>query len=208
MGLARSSSVKPVPLSIARAPARSGPSVRAALMRFAGSDGRLYGSLVTVRELLSARREGEGRRPPGSAAASSATHASTASSRAQTTTVGPEPEIVAPSAPGGRSPRTSARSGAFAARCGSCRRSSRASAKSSADPVASAAPSSAARAVVNDASAWSTCSGSAARAAAVETVASGTSAIGTAGGPSASRATRPSQVRQTPPASAAARLSA
>src|SRR5688572_27702677 len=66
MGLARSASVKPVPLSIARAPARSGPSVRAALTRFAGSDGVLYGSLVTVRELLSARRAGVARRHPGS----------------------------------------------------------------------------------------------------------------------------------------------
>ena len=40
MGFARSSSVKPVPLSIERAPARSGPSVSAALCRFAGSVGR------------------------------------------------------------------------------------------------------------------------------------------------------------------------
>ena len=39
IGFARSSSVKPAPFSIARAPARSGPSVRAALWRFAGSDG-------------------------------------------------------------------------------------------------------------------------------------------------------------------------
>ena len=43
IGFARSSSVKPVPFSIARAPARSGPSVRAALRRFAGSDGVSYG---------------------------------------------------------------------------------------------------------------------------------------------------------------------
>src|SRR6476469_8875504 len=43
-GLARSSSVKPVPLSIARAGARSGPSVMAALWRFAGSEGP-YGSV-------------------------------------------------------------------------------------------------------------------------------------------------------------------
>jgi len=39
-GLARSSSVKPTALSIARAPARSGPSVSAAECRFAGSEGR------------------------------------------------------------------------------------------------------------------------------------------------------------------------
>ena len=39
-GLARSSSVKPTAFSIARAPARSGPSVSAALCRFAGSEGR------------------------------------------------------------------------------------------------------------------------------------------------------------------------
>ena len=38
-GFARSSSVKPIALSIARAPARSGPSVRAAEWRLAGSDG-------------------------------------------------------------------------------------------------------------------------------------------------------------------------
>jgi hypothetical protein len=40
-GRARSSSVKPTPFSIARAGARSGPSVRAALCRFAGSDSRV-----------------------------------------------------------------------------------------------------------------------------------------------------------------------
>jgi len=39
IGLARSSSVNPVPFSIARAPARSGPSVSCALTRFAGSEG-------------------------------------------------------------------------------------------------------------------------------------------------------------------------
>ena len=39
MGLARSSSVNPVPFSIARAGARSGPSVMAALCRLAGSLG-------------------------------------------------------------------------------------------------------------------------------------------------------------------------
>src|SRR3954470_24606891 len=45
-GFARSSSVKPVPFSIARAAARSGPSVRAALRRLAGSLGRSYGLLT------------------------------------------------------------------------------------------------------------------------------------------------------------------
>ncbi len=39
-GFARSSSVNPTALSIARAAARSGPSVRAAEWRFAGSVGR------------------------------------------------------------------------------------------------------------------------------------------------------------------------
>jgi hypothetical protein len=39
-GRARSSSVRPIPFSIARAGARSGPSVSAALRRLAGSDGR------------------------------------------------------------------------------------------------------------------------------------------------------------------------
>src|ERR671910_888609 len=43
-GRARSSSVKPVPFSIARAGARSAPSVSAALCRLAGSVGRSYGS--------------------------------------------------------------------------------------------------------------------------------------------------------------------
>src|SRR4051794_30322289 len=42
-GFARSSSEKPVPFSIARAAARSGPSVSAALRRLAGSLGRSYG---------------------------------------------------------------------------------------------------------------------------------------------------------------------
>src|SRR5438093_10826165 len=44
-GRARSSSVKPIALSIDRAPARSGPSVSAALWRFAGSLGWPYGSV-------------------------------------------------------------------------------------------------------------------------------------------------------------------
>ena len=48
IGLARSSSLKPVPLSMARAPARSGPSVSAALCRFAGSEGMSYGVLMQV----------------------------------------------------------------------------------------------------------------------------------------------------------------
>ncbi len=42
-GLARSSSVKPIAFSMARAAARSGPSVSAALWRLAGSEGRSYG---------------------------------------------------------------------------------------------------------------------------------------------------------------------
>ncbi len=45
-GRARSSSVRPTAFSIARAPARSAPSVSAALTRLAGSDGRLYGSVI------------------------------------------------------------------------------------------------------------------------------------------------------------------
>ena len=47
-GWARSSSVKPTAFSIARAPARSGPSVSAALCRFAGSEGRSYGVVSGV----------------------------------------------------------------------------------------------------------------------------------------------------------------
>ena len=50
IGFARSSSVKPVAFNIERAPARSGPSVSAALCRLAGSDGRSYG---VVTEFLS-----------------------------------------------------------------------------------------------------------------------------------------------------------
>ena len=42
-GLARSSSSKPTAFSMARAAARSGPSVSAALCRFAGSEGMSYG---------------------------------------------------------------------------------------------------------------------------------------------------------------------
>ena len=42
-GRARSSSVKPIALSIARAAARSGPSVMTAEWRLAGSEGRSYG---------------------------------------------------------------------------------------------------------------------------------------------------------------------
>ena len=54
-GRARSSSVKPVPFSIARAGARSGPSVRAALWRLAGSEGRSYGFSLMWGRLLSGR---------------------------------------------------------------------------------------------------------------------------------------------------------
>src|SRR5436309_2497529 len=44
-GRASASSSNPMPLSIARAGARSTPSVSAALCRFPGSVGRAYGSL-------------------------------------------------------------------------------------------------------------------------------------------------------------------
>ncbi len=53
-GFARSSSVKPIAFSIARAGARSGPSVRTALWRLAGSDGRSYGLFVMGRARLTA----------------------------------------------------------------------------------------------------------------------------------------------------------
>src|SRR5262249_14415857 len=46
-GFARSSSVKPTPFNIDRAPARSGPSVSAWLWRFAGSVGRSYGVVLS-----------------------------------------------------------------------------------------------------------------------------------------------------------------
>src|SRR6476646_8309069 len=47
-GRARSASVKPAPLSIARAAARSTPSVSAALTRLAGSDAMSRGNLALV----------------------------------------------------------------------------------------------------------------------------------------------------------------
>ena len=47
-GLARSSSVKPTPFSIERAPARSGPSVIAALFRLAGSGGLSSGVVMSL----------------------------------------------------------------------------------------------------------------------------------------------------------------
>src|SRR5262245_27866490 len=47
-GRARSASVKPAPLSIARAAARSTPSVSAALLRLAGSDAMRCGHLALV----------------------------------------------------------------------------------------------------------------------------------------------------------------
>src|SRR4051794_16301789 len=60
-GFARSSSVKPVPFSIARAAARSGPSVSAALRRFAGSLGRSYGLSVTASGSLGRRGQRQDR---------------------------------------------------------------------------------------------------------------------------------------------------
>src|SRR5436305_4487918 len=57
-GRARSSSVNPIPFSIARAAARSGPSVMAALCRLAGSDGRSYGLLNRVHHLEPPRGSG------------------------------------------------------------------------------------------------------------------------------------------------------
>src|SRR5205823_4027437 len=53
IGRARSSSVKPTAFSIERAPARSGPSVIAALCRFAGSE--LTGRSYALAELVQAR---------------------------------------------------------------------------------------------------------------------------------------------------------
>src|SRR5712691_8825163 len=46
-GFARSSSVKPTPFSIERAPARSGPSVIVRLSRLAGSEARSYGVVIS-----------------------------------------------------------------------------------------------------------------------------------------------------------------
>ena len=52
----------------------------------------------------------------GKRVVSSVAQPSTAFASAHTITVGPEPEIVAPRAPSGRSARTASKSGAFAAR--------------------------------------------------------------------------------------------
>ena len=54
-GFASASSSKPIALSIARAGARSGPSVSAALCRLAGSDGRSYGLLIEPPPLVRRR---------------------------------------------------------------------------------------------------------------------------------------------------------
>src|SRR5207248_2693085 len=83
-----------------------------------------------------------------------------------------------------------------AARYGSCRRSSLLAANRLASPEAIDAPSSAARATVNTASARSTSSGSVRRDSAVEICVSGITAIGSAGKSSATRATWASHVRQ------------
>ncbi len=56
IGRARSSSVKPMPFSIARAAARSGPSVSAAEWRLAGSDGRSYGFGTVIPSRWAGRR--------------------------------------------------------------------------------------------------------------------------------------------------------
>ena len=86
----------------------------------------------------------------GKRCVSSAAHANAESGRAHTITVGPDPETVAPSAPSGNCSRTAAKAGAWGARYGSCSRSSAAAANSSADPDAIAAPSSVARATLNE----------------------------------------------------------
>ena len=54
MGFARASSSKPMALSMARAGARSGPSVMTALFRFAGSVGCWYGLGFVMRRTLTA----------------------------------------------------------------------------------------------------------------------------------------------------------
>ncbi len=108
--------------------------------------------------------------------------------------------------PAGRSARSSRTS--ELSRYGSCTRSSSAASSRSALPDAAPAPSSAERATVNAASACGISAGRDSRAAAVPTRFAGTSATGSSGSVSAMRAMRPSQLRVTPPASAAARLSA
>src|SRR5581483_4926951 len=128
-----------------------------------------------------------------------------AASSAQTITVGPEPESVAPAAPAGGSARTASRM--RDGRYGWCSRSLNAAASSRASAAAIPAPSSAARATLKLASSCETSAGSASLASGVRTFSCGTTAIGVSGSVSATRAIRPSQVRQTPPARQAARLS-
>ena len=140
------------PLSIARAPARSGPSVSAALWRLAGSESREYGFVVTAHALLLVRRTGSGRRRRGSGLRAPARTREPTPGAPTRSRWGRSPRASSRAQSAGGSSRTAARSGAPAARYGSCRRSASASANRSEEPVASAAPSSAARAEVNAAS--------------------------------------------------------
>ena len=151
-------------------------------------------------------------RASGARSSSSAAAAAALAFSAHTTTVGPEPDSVTPTWPVTGVSRSSPRSGASGARNGSCSRSWNASASSSASPEAMAAPSSAARAAASAASSCRMNSGRRERDSLVFTRDSGTTRIAASGRSSASRRVAwrlPSrQIRQTPPWSAAARLSA
>ncbi len=110
----------------------------------------------------------------------------------------------------GTSRLTRSKSGAPAARNGSCSRSRNACRNSSASPVAIAAPSSIAAPALTAASACAIVFGSAVRDSAVDVRSEGTTAIASAGSRSAMRRTCGSSSRhamQTPPLSTAARLS-
>jgi hypothetical protein len=130
----------------------------------------------------------------GNREASSRAHASAACVRAQTTTLGSEPDSVAPRPRGaaGRGQRQAA------ARCrhGTARGAGRGAPEQASPAGAAPAPPQQHR------------PGSRCRDSAVDTVASGTSTIGTAGASAAMRMKCRSHVTQTPPARAAARLSA
>ena len=99
-GFARSSSVKPTAFSIARAGARSTPSVSAALRRLAGSVGCVVDAHAASAPWLGdARAAGPARRREGGASSAAATVGGAGRFSAQTTTDGPEPESVTPAVP-------------------------------------------------------------------------------------------------------------
>ena len=93
--------MNPIPFSIARAGARSGPSVSAALWRLAGSDGRSYGSRSYAARPLRRRRRARSTSASGKRSRSSPRTPPRLRDSPRRPRTGPEPESVAPSAPSG-----------------------------------------------------------------------------------------------------------